>query len=160
MKKHITLLSAISISAASMAQTVGDINHIDFYSYNHDSTICATFINTNSIVDIDNSFVGDSIKFIGFSGQVLFEDENTSGAGIWNVTYPYPQNWVEADELISGGILNTVVPSDIYKIISGPDTLNVNPTFFSEPIPDACGYNTVSGQIYIDAKTAFSSVTA
>lgn len=153
MKKHLTLLSAFLISVIGTAQTQGDINYNAFYSHNHDSTICATFIDVNSFADINNSFTGDSVKFIGFSGQILYEEENISGAAMWNVNFPYPQNWVESDDVISNGILTTILPGDIYKVISGPDTLYVNSMFFSEPIPDACAYNTASGQIYIDANT-------
>jgi uncharacterized repeat protein (TIGR01451 family) len=152
MKKHLTLLS-LCISASAFAQIQGDINFNSFYSHTHDSTICATFIDVNSMVDISNSFMGDSVKFISGWGSTLYEEENTTGSAFWNVNFPYAQNWVESDDMISGNVLSTFVPGDIYKVISGPDTLYVNGTFFSEPIPDACAYNNVSGQIYIDANT-------
>ncbi len=153
MKKYLTLLAASYFSIISFAQTSGDLSYGSSYTFNHDSTACATFIDVFSLAEKSNSFIGDSVKFIGFSGQVMYEEENTTGSTFWTVYYPYNQNWVESDEQVSGGVLNAYFPSDINKIISGPDTVYIYGNSFFEPIPDACSYNTVSGQVYIDANT-------
>lgn len=141
------------LTAQFFAQTVGDITHMALTGSNfHDSTMCATSIDGQHQITINNSFVGDSVKVIDFGGQVLYADENTTGASPWNLMptqlFEYT---MESDMNVSGGNLNGVIPTLIYKIISGPDTLyNVDPIFYSVPVPDACAYGNVTGKVYID----------
>jgi len=148
------LFVALFTSAGLSAQTVGDLNHFSMTSsYNHDSTSCSTSMMVDHNILIMNSFIGDSIKAIDFSGQVLFALENTSGVTPWNLMIPMPDFWTESDIVISGGMLNTMVPSMINKFISGPDTVYIAPHFFSQLITDACSYGTVTGQVFIDNNT-------
>lgn len=145
------LFSALFASGISFGQTVGDLNHFSMtMSYTHDSTFCATSVIVGHNVNIMNSFVGDSIKAIDFMGQTMFSSENTTGASPWNVFVPITDVGMINDINASGGVVTGVIPSMIYKLISGPDTLYLGPHFFSEPIPDLCAYSTVTGQVYID----------
>lgn len=144
-------IAALLSSSLAQSQTVGDIDHFSLLSsYNHDSTNCSTTIFVDHVVNISNSFIGDSIKVIDFSGQTMYSAQNTFGNSPWSMILPTPDIWTESDLQISGGILNTVVQTMIYKLISGPDTLYITPYFFSQPIPDACSYGTITGQVFID----------
>lgn len=134
-------------------QTTGDITHVAMMgNANHDSTSCSTSVDGQHQITINNSFVGDSVKVIDFGGQVLYADMNSSGVSTWNLMPPQLYEYtMESDMNVSGGNLNGVIPTFIYKIISGPDTLyNVDPIFYSVPIPDACSYGNVTGKVYID----------
>ncbi|MEX1002325.1 MAG: T9SS type A sorting domain-containing protein [Crocinitomicaceae bacterium] len=148
--KIIVIATVFMSSNLLFSQTQGDIQHFTSDTHTHDSTNCSTNIIVDHTAIISNSFLGDSIIVKDGGGGVIYEEENTSGSASWMVNIPYPDFWMEGDINISGGALNMLVPSNIYKIISGPDTLYAASHFFSQPIPDACAYNTVEGQVYID----------
>ena len=155
MKSIISLTAFLVLFSTThlFGQTAGDITHMALMgSSYHDSTSCSTSIDGQHQIMINNSFVGDSVKVIDFGGQPLYVDVNTSGTTPWILMPGQLADYtVESDMNVSGGYLNGVIPTFIWKIISGPDTLyNVNPITYSVPVPDACSYGNVTGKVYID----------
>jgi uncharacterized repeat protein (TIGR01451 family) len=134
------------------AQIQGDINHYSFTgSFNHNPNTCSSDMTAQHMVDISNSFVGDSVKFIDYGGGVMHAEMNSTGVSPWTVQLPIPNWYTESDEYVSGGLLNVPMPPFINKIISGNDTLyNVNPHFVSEPVSNPCTYSSVDGKVYVD----------
>jgi hypothetical protein len=118
---------------------------------NHDPASCSCIIYGDLYVDKQNSFLNDTIKLIDFNGQVIQTFVNTSGISNWTGNdFPYNPGVVSDIDIDPNGYLNYGL-SEIYKIISGPDTMHyVQEPWVSEYIPNACTYETVSGKVYID----------
>lgn len=152
MKKNILLLVPITflLIGTLKSQTQGDINHMGSYSFYHDESNCFTDIQLMHQTSISNSYLGDSVKFIGWGGQLLYAEENTSGTPNWFVMPSFFDGMPIMDDQVSGGMLSLVVPSMLWKIISYGDTLYNPMVFFNEPISNACTYNSISGNVYID----------
>ena len=142
----------LGLPLIGLSQVQGDIYQYSFTgSFTHNPNSCSSDILAQHNVDIANSFVGDSVKFIDFGGGVMYAEMNSTGASPWTVQLPFPNFYTESDEFVSGGVLNTAMPPFIYKIISGIDTLlNITPHFVSEPVPNACTYGSVDGKVFID----------
>lgn len=134
-------------------QQQGDITYYYGYNLSHDPTLCATHISEYQNVTISNSFIGDTVKFINYSGTVIHQEINTSGAVNWQVYFPYPTGETVPDYFINNGILSWWGNNQINKIISDVDTLYV-PAGISESVQNwgitPCNYGTISGMLYID----------
>lgn len=152
MKNLTLLLVAICTLAFGTAnsQTSGDINHMGGYNFNHDESNCFTDVQLIHQTTISNSFLNDSIKFIGWGGQLLYSEANLIGTANWNVMPSFFDGMPISDEQVSGGMLNTMVPSILWKIISGNDTLYNPISFINETITNPCTYNSLSGNVYVD----------
>lgn len=150
--KSIITAAIIAISFISTSQTQGDISHNSFVSnFNHDPNACGSTYDIGHFVNISNSFLDDSIRVIDFGGSVMYMELNTTGTPNWNVMLPFPDFGVASDQQVSGGMLNSFQPANFFKIIVGGDTLyNIQGTVINEPVSNACTYNAVSGQVYID----------
>lgn len=150
MKNKFLSLIAL-ISTASIAQTQGDLNHLTSVIVMHDSTQCLSNLMIDHYVNKNSSFINDEVKVIDFGGQVIYTETNLTGIPNWNFLLPFQDFDVAHDFLISGNQLSTVIPSfQIFKLISGNDTLILDPTFVYEYIPDPCTYQHVTGKTYID----------
>jgi uncharacterized repeat protein (TIGR01451 family) len=128
----------------------GDITVSQVPIATHDSEACMSQGQMMYNITIMNSFVGDSVKVKDmFSGYVVFEDVNTSGANPWIMTAPIANAFgIVPDDQLNSGMAFFSGP--INKVISGPDTVFNVTNFYSLPVPDPCLYATVSGTIYVD----------
>lgn len=154
--RKITLLLISFCCLASgnvQSQIDGDINHFGSYNFSHDENNCFSSINPTHQTNISNSFLGDSVKFIGWGGNLMYVEENTSGTANWMVIPAMFDGGIVMDDMIVGGMLNTVAPSQLWKIISGPDTLYNPMAFVNETVVNPCTYGNVSGSVYIDNNT-------
>ncbi len=131
----------------------GDINYAGGHGLSHDDNACVTSVFFSHQVTISNSFAGDTVKFIDYSGNVIYEEVNTSGSTSWWVNFPYmEEEYIPDFQIINNG---AIVWGGywIYKIISDVDTLYLNYGIY-EPIGSwgitLCDYGTVSGMLYID----------
>jgi hypothetical protein len=153
-KIALLLISFCCLASGNVkSQMIGDINHFGGYMYTHDENNCLSNISANHQTSIFNSFLGDSIKFIGWGGFLMYEEENTTGTANWMVNPPIFSGGIIMDDMIVGGMLNTVAPSQLWKIISGPDTLYNPIIFVNEVVTNPCTYGNVSGSVYIDNNT-------
>jgi hypothetical protein len=153
--KKINLLSLIMLflfakNANSQAYVMGDITAFPNFSASHDSTQCASMSNEAWMLNISNSFIGDSIIIKDqSSGAVLAYDVNTTGQNPWNTTL-FPNSLIPfiPDDQIVGGFANFF--GQTIKIISGPDTVyNIN-SFYQLQVLNPCTYANVSGRVYVD----------
>lgn len=152
MRKITLLLISFCYLASGNVQSQidGDINHFGTYNFSHDENNCLSSINPTHQTNISNSFLGDSVKFIGWGGNLMYAEENTTGTANWMVFPAMFDGGIIMDDLIVGGMLNTVAPSQLWKIISGPDTLYNPIAFVNEVVLNPCTYGNVSGSVYID----------
>jgi hypothetical protein len=154
--RNITLLLISFCYLASgnvQGQIDGDINHFGTYNFSHDENNCLSSINPTHQTNISNSFLGDSVKFIGWGGNLMYVEENTTGNPNWMVFPVIFDGGIVMDDMIAGGMLNTVAPSQLWKIISGPDTLYNPIAFVNEVVLNPCTYGNVNGSVYIDNNT-------
>ncbi len=137
-------------SGTVISQVHGDINHFGTYNFSHDENNCMSTIDLTHQTSISNSFLGDSVKFIDWSGNLMYAEENTSGTPNWMVVPTMFDGGIMIDNMIVGGVINTVAPTQLWKIISGPDTLYNPIAFVNEVVSNPCTYGNVSGSVYID----------
>jgi len=148
--KKLLLFPLIVATTISYSQTQGDLTHSGLATANHDSTLCQTEIMVDHFIQKNNSFMNDIVEVIDFGGQVMYTETNFSGSAFWAFNLPFTDFDVAPDYLVSNNTLNTVVSPTFYKLISGLDTVIVDFTFVSEPIPNPCSYQTITGKTYID----------
>jgi uncharacterized repeat protein (TIGR01451 family) len=151
MKKLLLLVGGLISLTAMSQQSQGDLFYDHFSFVNHDSSYCQSDIVVNYMITKSNSIIGDEVKFIDFQGNVFQTETNLTGDANWTINYGQVDYWMESDEYVFGGFLNSVIPNSFfYKIASGLDTIVVQEHFVNEPIPDACSYESVEGQVYLD----------
>lgn len=150
MKKLFTLICLFAshfVNAQFYVQ--GDLSvNIEVFYY-HDSTQCMSFGNTTYLINVQNSFLGDTVKIIDAFGGVLISTEvNLTGQNPWILNVPcFACPSMAPDYLASQGVSFDGGPK---KFISGPDTI---PFAFSSQVftvPNPCSYGNLSGRVYID----------
>lgn len=147
--KRLLLPLSLSITLFSYGQTQGDISSYPVVSGTHDPNNCTTEAYLGYGVTINNSFVGDSVKFVyPNGGGVFFAMANTSGQNPWYINTPPLLYGMAEDRFVAGGI--AFIHFQDTKIISGPDTLYLN-NYGTVPVPAPCSYGDVSGKVYVDA---------
>ena len=141
-------------TAKAQVQTSGDIMYSVMINHTRDYDNCKSDFFSNRDVTISNSFVGDSVKFIDFGGNLMYAERNVIGNATWSVS---PASlglpWSNFDFNINAGMIDANEPPFIYKVISGPDTMYVAPISMAFPVANPCDYGTISGKIYIDQNT-------
>lgn len=152
--KNVFLAACIFCSigtAKAQYQTEGDIEYNAMITDNRNSSHCSTDFTSSKYVVISNSFVGDSIKFVDFNGFLIYAEENSGGLANWNVnTASITTFWGIDDYNVVGGMVTSTEPLNLYKIISGPDTMFVYPGTINVSVVNPCTYNTVSGKVFVD----------
>ncbi|MBC7864532.1 MAG: T9SS type A sorting domain-containing protein [Bacteroidia bacterium] len=136
----------------AQSYTQGNLTVNIMPNFSHDSSNCTSMCMFMYNIQKPVSFVNDTvfIKDAG-SGFVFYTFVNTSGSSPWSDFAMIPQlvSIVPDINLIQpGNIANYFAPP--VKAISGVDTIynifNMNGT----TITDACSYNNVSGNLYVD----------
>lgn len=147
------LFSSIGMAEAQI-QTQGDIMYNVMINNTRDYDHCRTDFFSTRDVTISNSFVGDSVKFIDYGGNLMYAERNINGNASW---YVFPTSlglpFGNDDSNINAGMIDAYEPPFVYKVISGPDTMYVNSAMMSFPVTNPCSYSTISGKIYIDQNT-------
>ncbi len=142
------LASGLSFESKSQVYTSDDISAQFLISAIHDSTICATYGDLMYQVTIENSYLNDTCKLKDMSGQLLYQEINSSGQTPWTITMPVFGNTV-SDQYLMGGNIATFqyFPT---KITTLHDTLSDINNFFDFPVDDPCSYGTIDGRVYVD----------
>ncbi len=142
-------LQLFSTEMKAQIYTQGDLQVIPQINFFRDSTQCGTLCMADHLVNVQNSFLGDTVLIVDVWGGFLFQTfVNTTGQSLWSFNFMAPiQPFVE-DYALSGGMAFFGGPD--LKIICGPDTINPLMTNQFYNVTDACIYNTVSGQTYFD----------
>lgn len=142
------LLSFITLPLT--AQTQGDITASSFTDGTHDYDQCMTQGFLSFFVTIDNSFTGDSAKFVTpYDGQTIYALRNDLGADPWIFQTPPLLFGAASDETVTNNL--ALIPFPPVKIISGSDTLPFWSNAGMVPVPNPCTYADVTGKVYIDA---------
>lgn len=151
------LIISLFITQLTLAQgtyTQGDIVLVQGGVFqDHINDICETSVFSEYTIQITNSFMGDSVKVIGWGGQVIHAEENTSGQTTWQTNYYEPLYSVVFHEDLNGNTGTYLdFPTPAVKIISGTDTLSNSSFGFGAyvDIPDPCLFSTISGAVYKD----------
>ncbi|HEX8515047.1 MAG TPA: T9SS type A sorting domain-containing protein [Bacteroidia bacterium] len=152
MKKIYLLLLICSATIAAKAQSYmqGDLNVMPQPMMAHDSNMCYSTGTLMYMINISNSFMGDSVKIKDQGTNTLIvSDVNTSGANPWMVYLPVPIfNSMIPDDQLTGGMANFFGPT--VTVISGPDTISNINNFYPLMVSNPCDYGMVSGRVYID----------
>jgi uncharacterized repeat protein (TIGR01451 family) len=149
--KKLLLITLLFIAKTGFSQfySQGDLSVDIQVSFFHDSTQCMSFGNTNYLITVQNSFLGDTVKIKdAFSNTLVNTEVNTTGQNPWNLVVPciFCPGMVP-DYLSVQGVNFDGAP---IKLISGPDTI---PFAFSNQVfnvPDPCSYGNLSGRVYVD----------
>lgn len=153
MKTIITISIILFCSLRSFGQySQGDIN-VWFFStlVFHNDEECFSMVDTQISIQVNNSYVDDTVKLIDYAGNVFQQFVNTSGESLWNVPYNPTYMSQESDFYLFNSYVSMGVPHNIHKIVVEYDTLYLNGTSpIQVYVPNPCDYNSVSGRIYID----------
>lgn len=150
----LTVLVCTQFLNFSNAQQQGDISLYTFGSIiNHDNNACASNVVINNTIQVENSFLNDSLKVIDHNGNTIQTFVNTTGVNLWQVT-SFTENTVVEDVMVFNGMITVPILYQINKLISGPDTLYNNSFQVTLDGPaNPCTYSTITGRIYIDNDT-------
>lgn len=139
------------ITSTTKAQTFSSGNlsvSINFDSTYHDSSYCRSWRQVNFLVSKTSSFSHDYITLIDTnSGTLNGIDSNYFGSTTWTTVFNIFAS-VSDQELPAS--LYAHLNFDIYKFISGADTIFINLHPDSLAVSSPCTYSTVSGRIYSD----------
>lgn len=129
--------------------TQGDVTVTIAPAAIHDSTNCASISQLMYSIEIQNSFMGDSVKVIDPSwGAVMYAEGNSTGQSPWIVMVPFFQGQMVSDLDMSGGTVFFFNPDT--KVVSGPDTVYNIVSSFPYVVPNPCQISQCSGRIYAD----------
>ena len=130
----------------------------------HDSSSCFSTVDYSiGTITITNSTALDTLKLVGYQGNLLEQVINTTGMSYWSVPSYSLSGYYQGLAFIEDFMLdNTGYAfyeysqfSNLYKIICGSDTLVVEssfPTYYGGAfqVSNPCSYGTVEGDIFID----------
>jgi hypothetical protein len=142
-------LQLFSTEIKAQIYTQGDLQVIPQINFFRDSTQCGTLCMADHLVNVQNSYLGDSVLIIDAFGsslnQVFF---NTTGQSLWSFNFLAPVMSFLSDNSLSGSF--AFFPGPDLKIICGPDTIPTIITSQFYTVTDPCIYNNFGGQTYFD----------
>jgi len=154
--KKITILAICLlqiICAGAQTYTVGSTTFNVISTASHDSTSCQSIYVPMYSITTDSSFAGDSVVVVDTStGTLAAYDVNTTGVTPWTTTLSL--SGIAIDDYSSvGGAPGLAMLTDymcpVAKLRHGADRVYVTNTT-SLYIPNPCGFDTVTGWVFID----------
>lgn len=153
--KKLLLLTFLLIAREGIAQIYqqGDIFIQTNFFGNHDSTQCGSNGSIFYDIQVDNSFLNDSllIKDPG-SNNLIMVQVNTTGQNPWFMSIPaFGSAPFVPDYLATAGYVDFVAMP--IKVKCGPDSIDNIFNVFQVYVPDPCSYGALNGRVYIDNNT-------
>jgi len=157
------LLKNVTFAQATIIMSQGNLNYLkdDGWGYADDLN-CSSYANCNFEVQLNNSFLGDSIKVITNGGSSMNVFINTSGDPTFNLNSSEPNffslssGYGSQNDISNlwGPTIDIMMYSNIYKIIAPNhgDTIYVNnygDYVYNVPVPN-CTFELVNGTVFID----------
>ncbi|MEI6123765.1 MAG: T9SS type A sorting domain-containing protein [Bacteroidota bacterium] len=157
MKKFYLVLSILFTisfySAKAQVYSHGDVTVTLMPGGSHDTNTCSSTGQLFYSININNSFIGDSVIIKDMSnGAIVYAAANSTGQNPWSLMQPvFNAFGFASDDMISGNY--AYFGGTINKVISGPDTvLNILNTY-QVYVPNPCQYANVTGKVYVDYNT-------
>jgi uncharacterized repeat protein (TIGR01451 family) len=137
------------VDVSAQIYTQGDLQVVPQVNFMRDSTQCGTLCIADHLVNVQNSYLGDSVLIIDAFGSSLYQVfVNTTGQTLWSFNFMAPIMPFVSDNSLSGN--DAFFPGPDLKIICGPDTIPTIITFQFYTVTDPCIYNNFGGQTYFD----------